>query len=199
MLWRRLQARFPNNLEFVHSHGLGVLQLNNATDDQRLQWLQPDLLEKQLLISYFAALGARQLDRFELNELKQHANSLNQAVVEREGQMADLAHAVHDKDVHIANLEEVIGVREQQIIALNQAVHDKDVHIVNLEAVIGGREQQIAALNQAVAERDAQMAYLHQTVAERDREIELYIAEKNNITEDICVVIKASRLNKPIY
>jgi len=198
-LWEELQARFPNNLEFVHSHGLGVLQLNNATDDQRLQWLQPDLLEKQLLISYFAALGARQLDRFELNELKQHANSLNQAVVEREGQMADLAHAVHDKDVHIANLEEVIGVREQQIIALNQAVHDKDVHIVNLEAVIGGREQQIAALNQAVAERDAQMAYLHQTVAERDREIELYIAEKNNITEDICVVIKASRLNKPIY
>jgi len=156
-LWEELQARFPNNLEFVHSHGLGVLQLNNATDDQRLQWLQPDLLEKQLLISYFAALGARQLDRFELNELKQHANSLN------------------------------------------QAVHDKDVHIVNLEAVIGGREQQIAALNQAVAERDAQMAYLHQTVAERDREIELYIAEKNNITEDICVVIKASRLNKPIY
>jgi len=67
-LWEELQTRYPNNLEFVHSHGLGVLQLNNAPDDMRLEWLQPDSPEKHILMNYFAALGSRQLERFELNE-----------------------------------------------------------------------------------------------------------------------------------
>ena len=39
-LWEELQARYPNNLGFEHSYGLGVLQLNNATDEKKLHWLQ---------------------------------------------------------------------------------------------------------------------------------------------------------------
>jgi hypothetical protein len=74
--WEELQARYPNNLEFVHSHGLGVLQLNNAPDEKKLHWLQPNPPEKQILINYFTALGLRQSERFELNELK----LLNQAI-----------------------------------------------------------------------------------------------------------------------
>lgn len=35
-LWLELKDRYPNNLEFVHSSGLGVLQLNNSTDDKKL-------------------------------------------------------------------------------------------------------------------------------------------------------------------
>ena len=38
-LWEELQARYSYNLEFVHSHGLGVLQLNDAPDDKKLEWL----------------------------------------------------------------------------------------------------------------------------------------------------------------
>ena len=70
-LWEELQARYPNNIEFAHSHGLGVLQLNNAIVDKKLEWLQLFSPEKQRLKNYFAVLGSRQLDRFELNELKQ--------------------------------------------------------------------------------------------------------------------------------
>jgi len=83
-LWEELQVRYPNNLEFVHSNGLGVLQLNNAPDEKKLEWLQPDSPEKQSLISYFTALGLRQLESFELNEQKQHIVNLNQAVSERD-------------------------------------------------------------------------------------------------------------------
>jgi hypothetical protein len=72
-LWEELQARYPNNLEFTHSHGLGVLQLNDAPDNKKLEWLQPIAAEKQRLINYFAALGTRQVERFELNEAIQHS------------------------------------------------------------------------------------------------------------------------------
>ena len=111
-LWEELQARYPNNVEFVHSHGLGVLQLNNAPDDNKLAWLQPNSPEKQLLINYFAALGSRQLERFEFKELKQHTANLNQAVAERDGQ--------------IISLNQAVAERDGQIISLNQAVAERD-------------------------------------------------------------------------
>jgi hypothetical protein len=41
-LWEHLQACYPNNLSFSHSNGLGILQLNNITDENNnIQWLQP--------------------------------------------------------------------------------------------------------------------------------------------------------------
>jgi glycosyltransferase involved in cell wall biosynthesis len=69
-LWEELQRRYPNNLEFMHSHGLGVLQLNKAPDDKRLEWLYPNSPEKQKIVNYFDALGSRQVERFELAALK---------------------------------------------------------------------------------------------------------------------------------
>jgi hypothetical protein len=73
-LWKELQARYPSNIEFVHSHGLGVLQLNNTPDDKKLEWLQPDFPEKLQLINYFAALGSWHLEHY---ELKRHVANLN--------------------------------------------------------------------------------------------------------------------------
>lgn len=102
--WEELQARYPNSLEFTHSYGLGVLQLNNAADDKKLDWLLPCSPEKQKLIDYFAALGSRQWERFELNGLKQHAATLNQVLVERDGQIAKLYQAVADLEGQIAAL-----------------------------------------------------------------------------------------------
>jgi len=75
--WEELQARFPNSLEFVHSHGLGVLQLNNTTDANKLKWLEEGAQEKELLVNYFTTLGSRQIERFELLELKRHSDNLN--------------------------------------------------------------------------------------------------------------------------
>lgn len=85
-LWEELQERYPNNLEFVHSYGLGVLQLNNTPADKRLTWFRPNSSEKLRLINYFAALGFRQLEHFELNEQKQ-------LIAERDGQIANLYHS----------------------------------------------------------------------------------------------------------
>jgi hypothetical protein len=70
-LWEELQVRYPNNLEFLHSHGLGVLQLNNSPNVKILEWLKPNSPDKQRLIDYFGSLGSMQLARFTMNTLKQ--------------------------------------------------------------------------------------------------------------------------------
>jgi hypothetical protein len=86
-LWEDLRSCYPSNLEFVHSHGLGVLQLNNAPDGKRLEWLQPNSPEKQRLIDYFGSLGSWQLER---HEFKMQIGNVNQSVVERDRQIAAL-------------------------------------------------------------------------------------------------------------
>jgi glycosyltransferase involved in cell wall biosynthesis len=108
-LWEELQVLYPNNLEFLHSHGLGIIQLNNAPDDKKLEWLKPHSPNKQILLSYFDSLGSRQLNRFELNELKQQIASLNHAVAERDGQIASLNHAVAERDGQIASLNHAVA------------------------------------------------------------------------------------------
>lgn len=82
--WEELQALYPCNLEFVHSNGLGVLQLNNSTNDKGLEWLQPGSPQKQLLIDYFAGLGSYQLE----------CSDLTQALVVRDAQIANLSQTI---------------------------------------------------------------------------------------------------------
>jgi uncharacterized coiled-coil protein SlyX len=133
-LWEELQARYPNNIEFVHSHGLGVLQLNNAPDGKKIHWLQPGSPEKQILINYFSALGSRQLVRFEVNELKRYAANLNQVVAERDGRIASLNRAVAECDAQIASLNRAVTECDAQIASLNRAVAERDGQITLLAA-----------------------------------------------------------------
>jgi hypothetical protein len=131
-LWEELQARYPNNLEFVHSHGLGVLQLNNAPDVKNMDWLQPFSVEKQRLINYFASLGSRQLERFELDELKQQTPILRMAVAERDEKIGTYHQAVLGRDAEINNL--------------NKFGLERDVQIDKLEKIVVEREKQIAEI-----------------------------------------------------
>ena len=70
-LWEELRQLYPLNMEFSHSHGLGVLQLDALTDDGKISWLEDGCDEKELLINYFGALGASQLEKFELADFKE--------------------------------------------------------------------------------------------------------------------------------
>lgn len=53
-LWEELTKIYPNNLEFTHSNGLGILQLNNHTTENEIAWLSKSKSEK---IKVFRSLG----------------------------------------------------------------------------------------------------------------------------------------------
>ena len=188
-LWGELQARYPNNLEFLHSHGLGVLQLNNALDNKKLEWLQTNSPEKQRLLNYFAALGSWQLDRFELNELKRQIVNLNKTVAERDGQIASLNQAIAERDGQINKLQSTVHVQQQSTVQnQQQSIAEHDEQISRLNQVIAERDGQINKLQstvhvqqQAVVERNGQIIGLNQAVAERDGQISVIVAERNQI------------------
>ena len=139
-LWEELQGHYPNNIEFKHSNGLGVLQLNNPEYGNNLKMLQSTYIEKQLLINYFAALGSQQLKLYELNEIKQLNTILNQTLAECNQQIANYEQKSTARDESFAFLEKTILEYEEKIATQIQTVAELDVLIV--------------AINQAVSERD---------------------------------------------
>lgn len=164
--WEELQARYPNNLEFAHSHGLGVLQLNDAPADKEITWLQQNSTDKPQLIAYFATLGSRQLERYELIEAKAQLVNKNKAVAERTQQVAALTQTVSERDGQIANLNHAVAERDGQIVNLNHAVAERDGQIANLNHAVAEREEQITHLTHTVAEHEGEIANLNDHVEE---------------------------------
>jgi O-antigen biosynthesis protein len=121
-VWEELQATYPNNLEFLHSHGLGVLQLDGATADKKLIWLEQDASDRQQLKDYFAALGTRQLERFELSQTK---ILFNQLLAERDEHIAELNQSLAERDEHIAELNQSLAERDEHIAELNQSLAER--------------------------------------------------------------------------
>ena len=191
-LWNELEIKYPNNLEFLHSHGLGVLQLNNAVDSRKLEWLRPDSAVKPKLVKYFSALGARQVEHFELNELRQNAASLEplmrdfnnqianykQAAVERDQRIISLNHALAEKDAQISNHCQAAGERDALILNLDKSVNEREINIHRLNQALTDRDNKIAGINQGLAERDRQLASINQDLAECNGQIA-------NVTHDL--------------
>ena len=135
LLWRELQEIFPNNMSFVHSHGLGVLQLNSLDESDILSWLKPNCSSQKMLQKFFAGLGAH------------HLNTLN-----HETHKARSTVEIEDRDQEINVLKLDIEDRDQEINILKSDIEDRDQEINILKLDIEDRDQEINAL---LAEKEA--------------------------------------------
>ena len=163
-LWEELQLRYPANLEFVHSHGLGVLQLNNSPSIHKLEWLQPNSPKKQQLVDYFSALGLRQTERYESIERERCVASLNGIVTER--------------GERIASISKTLQKSEEQIASISQALKNSEEQIVSISQALAVRNEQVNALNQALVERENQIAAIKNSTSWRMTSPLRYIKER---------------------
>ena len=185
--WSELKERYPTNLDFFHSYGLGVLQIDHGDNLNQNNWLESSSTIKELLRRYFSSLGNYQIKSYELEDLrkqeeqlKRHIISLNQAIADRDGQIASLNHVVSDRDGQIASLNHVLSDREGQIASLNQVVSDREGQIASFNHVVSYHNGQIASLNHVVSDREGQIAILDSAAADRDGQIETL---KRTLTE----------------
>jgi glycosyltransferase involved in cell wall biosynthesis len=91
--------------------------------------------------------------------------NLNQAIVERDGQVASLNQAIVERDGQIAGLNQAIVERDGQIAGLNQAMVEYNGQVASLNQAMVEYNGQVASLNQAIVERDGQVASLNQAAA----------------------------------
>ena len=142
-LWEELQARYKNNLEFNHSQGLGVLQIDGAPQAKELLWLDSTSFEQQQLKDYFFALGTRQLERFELGQMKIHVANLNQAMAERQEQVASLERAMAERQEQVVSLERAMAERQEQVVSLERAMAERQEQVVSLERAMANCNQHL--------------------------------------------------------
>ena len=104
---------------------LGYLQLNDASEAKEQKWLRLDRAEKDKLRTYFAALGARQVERF---ELKSELSMSRQEVSARDVQIADLRQ-------HASNLDAIVADLRQHASSLDAALNATRALAASHEAV----------------------------------------------------------------
>jgi hypothetical protein len=153
-LWEELQQRYGEHIEFIHSHGLGVLRVGSAAGAVALPWLRPGCAEQQQLRNYFSALGARQLERFEVQNLRAHLAAERKTVLERNTLAADLNTALTE--------------RSEQLHTANLALIERDAKLAELNAALTERSEQLHVANLALIERDAALAQLNAAIAEHE-------------------------------
>jgi predicted HAD superfamily hydrolase len=170
-LWEELQARYAGHLEFSHSHGLGVVQIDGA-EAEPPAWLEPKSLAQQQLKRYFAALGAQQLERYELNRTQTRLARLTQTVAERDGQLTDLRQALSDRDEEIANLKQAVAECNFQIAELNRSVSSRDQEITGLNQTIDEISEEMGTLRKAALAQDVRLSDITKANSEKDFQIQ---------------------------
>ena len=62
--WEEMKARYPLNIDFLHSHGLGVVFTGN--DEQSFPWMHPQTEEQKIVQTFFQNIGEKQFHAYNL-------------------------------------------------------------------------------------------------------------------------------------
>ncbi len=163
-LWEELQASYENNFEFLHSNGLGVLQLNDAPEHLKLPWLDTSLSERQQLKEYFSALGKSQLVLFQRG----------QKIAEQQRLISTYHHAAIERDALIDEMTVTLAEQKGLINNYHNAAIERDAKIDEMTATLAEQKGLINNYHNAAIERDAKIDEMTATLAERDRLITDY-------------------------
>jgi len=124
-LLEELRNCYPCNLEFTHSYGLGVVQIDRS-EDSGLDWLKPGSAEQKQVLSFFSSLGSKEIERYNLfeaaSEDQRRIAVLNQAAAERDRRILELNRAAEEREAHTRSQNEIMGSLSEQNKSLSAMV-----------------------------------------------------------------------------
>ena len=163
--WLELCKQYPLNFEFVHSHGLGVIQLSEAKGNKNLEWLNQDNENRTLIKEYFSALGEHVINQYRqieanqlLNDTRLENERLNNEIKTLQAQIAEHAQLIE-------TLRSQLTEKEQALQDLGQQIASKDETIASLQAQIAEHGNSIHSLSSQIENRDQQIQILNREIA----------------------------------
>ena len=164
--WLELCKQYPLNFEFVHSHGLGVIQLSEAKGNKNLEWLNQDNENRTLIKEYFSALGEHVINQYRqieanqlLNDSRLENERLNNELNTLQAQIAEHAQLIEALHSQLTEKEQALQDFAQQVSSKNEA-------IASLQAQIAEHENSIHSLNSQLENRDQQIQILNREIVD---------------------------------
>ena len=207
-LWQELSQQYPLHFEFVHSHGLGIIQLGDEPRNSDLEFLEPDFSLGHLFQNYFASLGQRVVDQYrkqeversliasrqksdaqeaaiqaiqtQLGERGSQAAVLQAQVVEQETRTTTLQSQIADKDKQIEMLLVQLTERMQQIDTLQGRMNEQMQQIDNLQVQMELQTQQSGALQEQLANWETQARVLQTELSGQEQKYTLLFDQETS-------------------
>ena len=136
--WQEIMEEYPLNFEFIHSHGLGIVQLEEGIGDFKLEFLRQDFPHRTLFKDYFVSLGQNVISQYKTKEINK--SQLDQSSL-REKLKGD-----------IIVLEEKLKNRDQSYLSLEGKLKNRDQSYLSLEGKLKNRDQLYEELEKKLLE-----------------------------------------------
>ncbi|MGA9397408.1 MAG: class I SAM-dependent methyltransferase, partial [Anaerolineaceae bacterium] len=185
--WNELIKQYPLNFDFIHSNGLGVLQLSSGKGSFNVEWLRQDNKNRQIIRELFANLGQGAIDNYRLQEmgrsLKIVSSTADKYIAEINTArlvIAERDQKIKDQDQEIRDQDQRISDRDQEIRDQDQRISDRDQKIVSLQEYMVGREQILQDLNSKLLEIYSSTAW---KLIQQIWKIRVFLAPRNSLRE----------------
>ena len=192
--WQELKQAYPRHLEFLHSFGLGIVQLDGPAapgSPDLLGWLCPEAPERDFILWLFAARG-REVE-FRYSCLQTQA-----ALDEHVSLLGDRNAELHAVQQQLGGLQAMLAERDQEVDAAQQLLARLDEH----ESLLTQRNDELNAAQRLLVRGGRDLATLRQeleqaSTAARQRD-EMLASTSWRVTRPLRAVVGLLRRD-PFY
>ena len=127
--WAELKQKYPQNFEFSHSHGLGVIELPGSAREGDLVWLREGTEEKRNLLELMTANGESWKTKVRNQELERLATISHKKVAQpKAGRPLNLEFFFAQEGEQFSELQKIsepVLCRENEISKIRVQLHGK--------------------------------------------------------------------------
>jgi len=134
--WDEIIQQYPLNFEFVHSHGLGIIQLSQDIGDFKLDFLQKDYPYRIQFKDYFVSLGQKIITLYKNQEIERSLQEQTRLEDKLYGEIKILKEKLVDQEM----LNQTLG---EKLIKRNQSIQALDIKLITQEQSIKDLEEKL--------------------------------------------------------
>jgi GT2 family glycosyltransferase len=183
--WQEICLQYPLNFEFVHAHGLGVLQLSIGQGNYNLAWLKPEFEFRKLIIDYFANLGSLQLEIYHKREIENSMRYLREEFNKIQRELQNNQAMLAEGEQHSAVLEAQLTESEQNRASLRAQFAESEQNRVILRGQLAASEQRAVNIQKQLTEIEQQSNELLSQLNKSQQEVSTKSTQNAGLQQEL--------------